>query len=457
MVAVLLGSLSIRARATLTTVMVFAVVLGAGALATSLGLRSRVHHQTLLAVTHAARQTADAVERGRLHGPITPTKQVADIQVVAVDGRVIAASPALRGQPPISLARPAEGDIRLDKVSCSTSPGGGRTCSIIVGMHENNSPYGNVMVYASAPEPPMLAGHALEVVLTGFALALLALLGWGTWWAVGRTLAPVERIRREMAEITASDLSRRMPVPTTHDEIADLTESINATLERLERAVDNQRRFASDASHELRTPLTGLRAKLELALAAPEAEDPAETMRSALKDTERLQVIVADLLLLARLDAEVKERPEAIDLAELVTEEVRRPFRHELLTHLDPGVVVCGNRVQLARVLTNLLANAERHAARTVAVRVGRDGDSAVIEVSDDGLGIPPQERERIFQRFTRLDTARSRDAGGTGLGLSIARDIASAHQGSLYATDGVNGRGARLVLRLPLASGGPS
>ncbi|MEV7008467.1 ATP-binding protein [Streptosporangium sp. NPDC051022] len=430
--------------------MIFAVVLAIGSIATSLGVRASVLNRTTETVARAARQIHQIDHR--IDG-LLPTQQVDRLQIVTRDGRVVAASPALEGQPAISRVWPPEGDTRVETRSCTTSAQGRQSCLIVVGFRGLEAPYGDVMVYAATPEPPLLTGHTLEIGLFGLSAALLALLGWGTWQAVGRTLEPVERIRREMSEITASDLSRRMSVSDGDDEITELTRTINATLERLDRAVQQQRRFASDASHELRTPLTGLRTKLELALADPDVENPVSTMRSALADAERLQAIVNDLLLLARLDAGVNAEPERIDLAELVSGEVkRRPARHEVLTDLDRDVVVRGNRIQLSRLLTNLLANADRHAVNKVAVHVGREGRDAVVEVADDGQGIAPEDRERIFQRFTRLDSARSRDAGGTGLGLPIARDIASAHQGSLYATDSRTGHGARLVLRLPLS-----
>jgi signal transduction histidine kinase len=309
------------------------------------------------------------------------------------------------------------------------------------------------MVYAQDAAPPLLSGYALEISLAALFTVLLGLLGWGTWRIVGRTLEPVQQISAEMAEITASDLSRRMSVPDTADEVAQLARTVNGTLGRLEWAMDNQRRFASDASHELRTPLAGLRTKLELALADPDVEDATQAMRSALGDAERLQAVMDDLLLLARLDAGVQNAPQPVHLSELVVSEAGRPCKHEVVLDLDPGVVVAGNRLQLCRLLTNLLTNADRHTASTVWVDVRREGDEAVLEVRDNGLGIPPAERERVFQRFTRLDSARSRDAGGSGLGLPIARDIASAHHGKLYAADSTNGRGARLILRLPLAT----
>ncbi|GAA3096839.1 sensor histidine kinase [Streptosporangium carneum] len=432
--------------------MIFAVVLGIGSFATSLAVRTRVQEQTVHTLSQAARQAYE-INR-RLHSDLLPTQQVSRLQVVTRDGRVAAASPMMQGRPALSDVWPAEDDPRVVTRSCTAVPGDEQSCFIIVGLQDSASSFGDVMVYAATPEPPLLTGHSLEIGLVGFSVAILALLGWGTWRAVGRTLEPVEQIRREMSEITASDLSRRMPVSDEENEMSELTRTINATLERLERAVEHQRRFAADASHELRTPLTGLRTKLELALVDPEAEDPVATIRSVLDDADRLQAIVNDLLLLARLDAGVSTEDEPIDLAELVAGEVgRRPSRHEIRTHLTPDVMVRGDRLQLCRLLTNLLANADRHAANKVAIRVDREGNDAVVEISDDGLGIPTEERERIFQRFTRLDSARSRDAGGTGLGLPIARDIASAHRGILYATDSANGPGARLVLRLPLAT----
>ncbi|MBB2912627.1 signal transduction histidine kinase [Streptosporangium becharense] len=445
---------SIRGRVTLTALVAFALVLGTGALVTLQGIRAKALDDLTDQVATAARKASVIADDGPRIDTIPPTNRIIRLQIVDRAGAVIAASPAMRGQPPMTAARPSGGDSRVDTTSCTSTSEGARTCFAIVGVRNRVSAYGDVMVYAAGIYPPLLSTSVLGVSLTFFCLALLGLLGWVTWHMIGRTLEPVARIRAELAEINASDLSRRMSVSEPRDEVAELTEAVNATLGRLERAVENQRRFASDASHELRTPLTGLRTKLELALADPEAEDPRATIRSALGDAERLQAIVDDLLLLARLDAGVHASPEEIDLAALVTMEVeQRPCRHRMILDLQPDVTVRGNRLQLARLLTNLLANADRHAMSEVQVHVCTADGEAVLEVTDDGLGIPPEERERVFQRFTRLDSARSRDAGGTGLGLPIARDIAAAHRGRLYAADSANGRGARLILRLPLTT----
>jgi signal transduction histidine kinase len=433
--------------------MIFALVLGTGAIATSLGVRAKLKTDVTNSAVEAARKAALSADKE--HFPdnvISPTTYVSRLQIVANDGRVLAASPALRGKPAVSRAHPVGGDLRVDGTSCVTFSAGDRTCFLTVGLWHSKSSYGNIMIYAQAAAPPLLNGYALEISLAALFTALLVLLGWGTWRIVGRTLEPVQQISAEMAEITASDLSRRMSVPDTEDEVSQLAKTVNGTLGRLEWAMENQRRFASDASHELRTPLTGLRTKLELALSDPEMEDPVQAMQSALYDAERLQAIMDDLLLLARLDAGVQNTPQPIDLSELVSAEIDRPYRHKVILELDPHVVVAGNRLQLCRLLTNLLTNADRHAVSKVWVEVRREGGEAVLEVRDNGLGIPPGERERVFQRFTRLDSARSRDAGGSGLGLPIARDIASAHRGKLYAADSTNGCGARLILRLPLS-----
>ncbi|GLW09056.1 hypothetical protein Misp01_41850 [Microtetraspora sp. NBRC 13810] len=300
--------------------------------------------------------------------------------------------------------------------------------------------------------PDVLAGHSLEVALVALSLVLLALVGWSTWWSVGRTLRPIDRIRAEIAEITAYDLSRRMPVDDDNDEIARLAATVNQTLDRLERAVQHERQFASDASHELRTPLTGMRARIEVALADPTDSDPWETLRAALKDSERLSQITNDLLMLSRLDSGLRPREEHVDLALLVQSLLKNLCKRvPVQADISPGVAVQGDTTQLTRLVTNLLANADRHAESRIEISVGSVGGQARLEVRDDGVGIAIADRERVFQRFTRLDSARSRGNGGTGLGLPIARDIAVAHHGRLDIEDPLDGKGARLVLRLPL------
>ncbi|MFD7940242.1 ATP-binding protein [Streptomyces sp. NPDC059755] len=289
---------------------------------------------------------------------------------------------------------------------------------------------------------------ALTVMLIGFPL-LLAVVAGVTWLVTRRALRPVEDIRREMAAITAAaELTRRVPEPDTHDEVARLARTTNETLAALETSVERQRRFVADASHELRSPIASLRTQLEVGVAHPGLLD----VPGAVEDTVRLQRLAADLLLLARLDA--GEGPVAgarVDPAALAREEAAG--RPEVTVVVEPGESapgeVAGSRGQLGRVLANLLDNAHRHARSAVTVTVRRAGGQVVVEVADDGDGVPEADRERIFERFVRLDDARGRDDGGAGLGLAIARDVAVRHGGTLTVRRTPTG-GALFELRLP-------
>ncbi|MET4923200.1 HAMP domain-containing sensor histidine kinase [Streptomyces sp. PSRA5] len=306
----------------------------------------------------------------------------------------------------------------------------------------------------SSLDPRQSAVGAATIAMAIGVPALLVVVGGVTWLVTRRALRPVEGIRREMAAITASeDLTRRVPEPDTHDEVARLARTTNETLTALEASVDRQRRFVADASHELRSPIASLRTQLEVGEAHPELLD----VPGAVADTVRLQQLAADLLLLARLDAGEQAGRTRLDLAALVREEVsqRSTDRIPVTPDVRGSAEVAGSRGQLARVLGNLLDNAQRHAAGEVRATVRRDGGQVVLAVSDDGAGVPDAERERIFERFVRLDDARSRDDGGAGLGLAIARDVAHRHGGTLDVGRAEAG-GALFELRLPAAGRDP-
>ncbi|GAB2988722.1 sensor histidine kinase [Saccharothrix stipae] len=213
------------------------------------------------------------------------------------------------------------------------------------------------------------------------------------------------------------------------------------TLVRLHAALDRQRRFTSDASHELRTPLASARTQLEVLLAHPDRVDWRRTAENTVLDLDRMQAVVTDLLLLARLEHRAAER---VDLAELAG---------------VPGPIeVIGDRAHLRRVLRNLLDNAERHASSQVTVTVTAEGGTAVLRVADDGPGIPAADRDRVFEPFVRLDEGRARDEGGAGLGLAIVREGVRAHGGTVTIEDGDRGDGGDraggtvVEVRLPLA-----
>ncbi|MEV0756649.1 ATP-binding protein [Streptosporangium sp. NPDC050280] len=305
---------------------------------------------------------------------------------------------------------------------------------------------GTLFVQARASmEPTVDALRSLRGLLLPGIPALLLLVAVLTWITVGRALAPVSAIRAEVADITANDLHRRVPVPRSRDEIARLAETMNSTLDRLELAVGRHKRFVADAAHELRSPLAILRTRLELAQPGPLAAE-------ALTDVERIQALTSDLLLLARLDAGEPACHEEVDLGQVTAEEATRSRpRPEVKVTLEVAAdtVVMGSAGQLRRLVANLVDNAVRHASSTVAVRLATDGGEAVLDVRDDGPGIPAEHHEAVFDRFTRLDEARDRDAGGAGLGLAIARDIAVRHGGSLRVAG--KDREAWLQARFPV------
>ncbi|TDC84408.1 HAMP domain-containing histidine kinase [Actinomadura sp. 7K507] len=370
------------------------------------------------------------------------------VQVVGPDGRVVAAGPGLRGRPSLARAEMERGSLLVDHRDC---PDYLDECVWVFGLRVQDSPWGQgVMIVAATPLPGLLHLWLLPLALALVTLALLILIGWWTWHTIGRAFVPIDQIRSQMAEFSTQGLGHRVPVPDNGGKIQSLAETVNTTLSRLEDATNRERRFISDASHDLRNPIAGLQMQLELTLDEPDDGEWRPMVRSALRDTQRLNDIVLDLLELSRLDSRAPAAEERIDLAALAGREVeRRSSPVPIGTALEPGVAVRASPVRLARVLNNLLSNAERHAASRMDVTVARDGSDGVLEVLDDGSGIPEDSRERVFERFARLSESKARDPQGTGLGLPIAREIAEIYGGSLRIAD--TRQGTRFVLRLPL------
>ena len=277
------------------------------------------------------------------------------------------------------------------------------------------------------------------------------------WMIVGRTLQPVERIRTAVASIDMGELDRRVPVPGGGDEIARLATTMNEMLTRLESSVRRQQQFVADASHELRTPLTRMRTELEVDERDPDRADPSATRRSQLEEISALQDMIEDLLLLARSDANtLAPASDTIDLDDIVLEEARVASSSTVRidTSRVSGAQVTGSRHELHRVVRNLLDNALRHARATVSVELAERGGDVWLVVSDDGPGIPPEDRERALQRFTRLDESRSGGAGRSGLGLAIVDDIVTRHGGTTTIDDAPGG-GARVTVKIPGVTAG--
>nr|WP_253945392.1 ATP-binding protein [Nocardioides sp. zg-DK7169] len=285
----------------------------------------------------------------------------------------------------------------------------------------------------------------------------------GTTWAVAtRALAPVERIREEVEQITGDRLDRRVPEPPSRDEIHRLARTMNQMLARLEGSRERQQRFVADASHELRSPLASIRQTAEVARAHPGALPEGELAEAVLEESGRMQRLVEQLLVLTRAgEASGEQAAHDVDLDDLALAEARRVRRGGLgvdTSGIGPGRVR-GDEVALGQVVRNLVDNAARHAATTIRLAVredavaGRDPGVELV-VEDDGPGIPEAERERVLDRFVRLDEARARDAGGSGLGLAIVREIVTAHGGTVAITAAPSG-GARVVVRLPAPRAG--
>ncbi|GAA4960647.1 hypothetical protein GCM10023334_079200 [Nonomuraea thailandensis] len=417
------------------------------------GIRSEVADIKARDVAGKAVRVLLMVKRNKLP-QVLPQHGLDGIQVVDPRGRPVAWTPNLAGAPRLTSEIPHRNQANEVTRLCDLPRFSGE-CKVVVVLVAFQ-PDGEWLIYAFDPAVPWYVAPQVILFQVAVTATLVALAWFGVSRVVDRTLRPVGSITKRLAEISEGGGGMRVPVPETDDEIKALAETSNRTLERLESALERlqlamerQRQFAADASHDLRSPITAMRAQIEDAMLHPEDTDWAETGGEVLTSLERLQAIVADLLTLSRLDAGAPDEREPLDLAELVTAETTRPRVKRVVTTLQTGVIVDGDRLQLARLLTNLLDNAERHAESQIIVTVRRQGDEAVLEVVDDGTGIAREHREKVFERFTRLDASRSRDAGGTGLGLPIAREIATAHLGTLTIED--SDTGARFVLRLPV------
>ena len=431
--------------------MTVAVFLAVAALVFAFAQRVQLQDSITEAAHERASDIATQVARDGAGGNLaTGAGDQSLVQIVDASGIVLAASPAVEGQPPVVDVRPEPGATSTVR---SRALPIGESEEFVVVARGVSGPDGPVVVLVA--QSLELVGQSTAVVvnllLIGYPVILLGV-ALTSYWLAGRALAPVEAIRTRVAQIQGtSELDARVPVPDGDDEIARLATTMNAMLERLESGSDRQRRFVGDASHELRSPLATIRAAHEIAALHPNTRDWIATSRDVLTELDRLDRLVADLLLLARVDEHaLRVRTVDVDLEDLLNHEADRLRRLGKLTVTvaAPPVRIQGDQIQLTRALRNLADNAARHAQGQVDLRLQVRGGTVVLEIEDDGPGIPEGDRERVFERFVRLDESRTRAGGGTGLGLAIAREISAAHGGSLVAEAGA--RGARFVLLLP-------
>jgi signal transduction histidine kinase len=441
---------TVRVRTTVAAVVLVGLTLVVAGVATVVLLQRSLTADLRDAAQVRAEEVADGLAEvaGSAVSDVIPEiiEEEEFIQIVDARGVVVASSENLGNGGPV--ARPRPGDAaRVD------------------GLPFEDDTFLAVSTWASTPDGRLLVvvGRSLDRVtdsgdaavgLVAFGIPiLLAVLAWVIWYMVGRSLRPVEGIRAEVEAISSTELHRRVPAPGSNDEVGRLAGTMNQMLVRLENAQTRQRRFVSDVSHELRSPIASIRQHVEVAMSHPEGTSIQELAEVVLAEDVRLQHLAEDLLLLAKIDEGLLAFDHAaVDLDDIVFEEARK-WRGSTALRIDSTGVsaarVVGDREQLARVVRNLADNAVRHARSTVALSLREDDGSVVLEVDDDGAGIPVPERARVFERFVRLEEARDRDSGGSGLGLAIVSEIATGHGATVVVLDGPLG-GARLQVRFP-------
>ncbi|OBK20805.1 two-component sensor histidine kinase [Mycobacterium asiaticum] len=445
------SELGISARSAALSALVVLVALGVAGTALDVIL-----YRTLLASVDDAtaarvRNIGDALQTrlpDNLDRALLATDQrVVAVQLIDPEGKVVRRSGPAPETPLLPIAdfdhnlrrgipddAVANDDMRLSGQRVST-PAGDYT--VLVGG-------GSEAVEATARTVALLLACGAPIIVAVAAAASYRL--------VRRSLQSVDAIRTRVAEISMSDLSERVPVPPSRDEIAALAHTMNEMLSRIEAGHRTQKRFVADASHELRSPLSTIISGLEVAEAHPELLDAELAINTLLPEAQRMQALIEDLLLLARADEQslaLRTHEMSLDeSAEVEAARVRREGAHTIQTDIRP-VRVLADPVAISRVIRNLVDNAVRHANSCVVIGVHSQSGTAILTVGDDGPGISPADRTRVFERFVRLDSDRSRSGGGAGLGLAIVAEVVTAHGGTVSIDDRPGG-GTQVRVVLP-------
>lgn len=450
------AGLSLRARL---------MVIGLSGVATALAIGSVAMYAVLTLVSYrslddsgaaTAADVAALVDEGRLPDPIPVTgSQI--VQVVDSRNRVVSAS------------------VNADRLTAMLLPG--ELAAAVAGRHPEvpgsrvglDSPLRVHALRAGPSYDPRTVVVAqefgdiresqriLKLTLLATYPLLLAVLALIAWRVVGATLRPVEALRSTADRISGTGQDTRLPVPSSRDEIHALAVTLNSMLDRLTTARARQRSFVADAAHELRSPLASMLTQLEI---ADRLGEGSEMTRDLHAEVLRMTALVEDLLMLARLDADapLERAAQPLALRPLLEEEAARHLgaRVPVVLAGAPDVFVLGRADELRRVVSNLVDNAVRHAATSVQLAAGTTGSHVEVTVADDGRGIPAADRERVFERFTRLDDGRGRASGGTGLGLAIVRELVQRMGGTITLADSAHG-GLAVHVVLPLAEAGSS
>jgi signal transduction histidine kinase len=435
---------SVRLRVTVVASVFVLLVTAAGSVVIVAMLAHSISHSLIA----SAREDAAAIH-AQLRSGVTPAEAAttgrSDVVVQLLDAR----GQVIASDRPERLAVPLR--TRAGVTASSVVPGLADTFTLVARASSGTGDVALIIVGRSTEQRDETRAEAAAVLAVTVPLVVLVL-ALIVWLSVGRALRPVEVMRGEADSITAAHVRRRLAVPPGNDEIPRLAQTLNEMLDRVDEGQRLQRQFVSDASHELRSPLAVIRQTAEVARMHPDRADLRDLTDDVLAESARLEHLVSALLLLARLEGGDAPVAEVVDLDDVVLTEVARA-RERCDARIDVSGVgagrTSGSVVLLGQVVRNLLENACRHAPSTVRVAVGEHDDVVELVVADDGPGIAPEDRGRVFDRFVRLDDARARDEGGSGLGLAIVRKIVQTCRGSVELTESAGG-GAAFHVRRP-------
>jgi len=442
--------MSLRIRLLALGVMGVAVALALGSLVLYAVLTFTVNRTVDDGAFASARAVAAMVSDNAVPSPL-PVSGSQVVQVVNGSGAVVSASvsadrltPLLR---PPELARALAGQ----RISIPGARAGLSGTLRAIAVRAGPATAAQSIIVAVPVNDIEQAQTVLRITLLLAYPPLVVVMALIAWRVIGSTLKPVETLRSGAARISGSDQDERLAVPESADEIRALALTLNDMLDRLAAARGRQRAFVADAAHELRSPLASMRTQLEVAQHLGEGGELATDL---LADVARLSTLVEDLLLLARAGSDTTHPSlrESVDVRALLVATAERyaGARVPVSVTGGPAVYANVNADELRRVLANLVDNAVRHASSVVVLAVRAEGGGAVLTVVDDGPGIPADERERVFERFARLDDARDRDAGGTGLGLAIVRELLRRSEASISLQENPSGPGLTAKVHLP-------
>jgi len=425
----------VRVRVTLAAVLAVACALAASAAVVDVTLQHNRHSVLITTAQVQAREVtalnSDLTPPVAL--PASPTLESGLLQVLH-DGRVLAASHLLRRMPP--LWSPGDPLIQND-VDALFAPA--RDVHVVAEPVTVGGEPATVVVVVSLAQYDRSVGSVTRLLEFGLPI-LLAVVGVICWFMVGLALRRIESLRRELAEVATKSGELRVADPHTDDEVGRLARTLNSMLDRLEASSARERRFVADASHELRSPIANIRTALEVALHRPETADWARVAGDVLAQDGRMAQLVDELLLLARSDegrlVPASDACDVLAVARSVVASGNDRNSSPTVTVSGTSTLVLVPEPYLERIVGNLVDNARRFGLSRVAVLVHQTGQNALLEVRDDGPGVSPHERTRVFERFVRLDEARDRENGGFGLGLAIVSELCRAFGGTIEVSD---------------------